>query len=134
MLPDEVDLSNASSIEAQLDAVFAEGARSLFVDMSETTFCDCSGVNALVRVQSRAQARGVEFYLEAADPSVRRVFELTGADLSMDLHESLLSALTWPAGPPAVPEVASPVATPFEPGAPPQPSPPMPRPRRPLRA
>ena len=80
VLPREVDTCNASLIAAQLFALLDEGVPSLIMDMTSTHFCDCAGLQAIVRAGRRADALSTPacVALPAAGP-VRRVAYL--ADL-----------------------------------------------------
>lgn len=93
-LPAEIDISNAGAIGAGLQAVLGQGALSVFVDMTGTSFCDCSGVAALIGAYVLAKRAGAEFRLAASAPAVRRIFGLTGADRLFDIHPSLSSAFS----------------------------------------
>ncbi|MFJ8079121.1 ANTAR domain-containing protein [Streptomyces sp. NPDC096205] len=50
----------------------------LDLDLSGVGFCDCSGLNALLRVRRQALADGKTITVRAAGPVVERLFELTG--------------------------------------------------------
>lgn len=97
-LPPEIDISNAGTIGADLQAVLRRGALSVFVDMSTTMFCDCAGVSALIGAYLLAQEREAEFRLILDAPAVRRILELTGADQFIDVHPTMSSALSFEPG------------------------------------
>src|ERR1700722_16910473 len=60
MTPPEIDLSIADAVREELLAAVNAGATVLITDMSKTTFCDSSGVRALVRTFQRATASGTK--------------------------------------------------------------------------
>jgi anti-sigma B factor antagonist len=91
--PAQIDAGNADDVLASILAVICEDAALLIVDMTATTFCDCSAVSGLVRAFRQAHARGVEMRLVAHEPAVTRVLSLTGADLLMDTYPSVAEAL-----------------------------------------
>lgn len=102
--PAEVDIANAGAVRAELKAVLRQGAVSLRVDMSQTTFCDCSGVSALIGAYLLAKECAAEFALLAGTPAVRRVFELTGVGAFFDIQpapSSVLAAAARGGQPPA---------------------------------
>ena len=62
-------------------------------DATETTFCDCAGVRALIRAHRQATAAGAELRVASAtSPAVRRILELTGADQVLDTYPTLTAA------------------------------------------
>lgn len=70
----ELDVASCDDLHRAL----ATSARSVIVDLSELTFCDSSGVAALVTAKRQAEATGRCFSLVKPSPTVRRVFELLG--------------------------------------------------------
>jgi len=74
----EIDLSNAPDLKATLDAVLDAGARYVIVDFEDLRFIDSTGVAVLLSAQRKVQARGGNLIVVCNDPSVRRVFEITG--------------------------------------------------------
>lgn len=92
-VPVEVDISNADKVRDDLLAVLKEGPTVLVVDMSETTFCDSAGVNALVRVYQQALATGTAVRLVTTTPAVQRVLAVTGVDRLIDTFSAVDAAL-----------------------------------------
>jgi anti-anti-sigma factor len=93
-LPAEVDVATAGDIRHQLLSVINQGASALVVDMTATTFCDSSCVNAVVRAYHRAVAAGTPMRLVCAWPGVRRVFEITEIDRLIPVYPSVDEALS----------------------------------------
>jgi anti-sigma B factor antagonist len=93
MLPAEVDVGNHRLVEDELVSALSDGLSVLVADGTRTTFCDSSGMAALVRVHLRAVAAGTELRI-AASLAVRRVLELTAADDLLDIYPSLAEAVT----------------------------------------
>jgi anti-sigma B factor antagonist len=63
--------------------------------MMLTSFCDSSGVHAIMHAYERAVASDVRMLLAVAPlTSVRRVLELIGVGRLMPVHASLAEALT----------------------------------------
>ncbi len=104
-LPREIDLVNASQVHDALTLARESGTAVVVADATETTFCDCAGVRALVCAHRQAAAAGTDLRVAApAGPAVRRVLELTGADQVLHTYPSLPAALD---GPPPAPGVHS---------------------------
>ncbi|MFD7409777.1 STAS domain-containing protein [Streptomyces sp. NPDC059866] len=51
---------------------------SVVVDLGQVTFCDCTGLSALLAAACTARARGVELRLRAVPHSLARILRLTG--------------------------------------------------------
>jgi anti-sigma B factor antagonist len=89
----EVDMATSPRIrEAVEDA--AEACRRVVVDLSEVSFLDSSGLNALVGCRRELAARGVELrVVSPADNVVRRVFEIAQLTDELGVVESFDAAL-----------------------------------------
>jgi anti-anti-sigma factor len=87
----EVDIQTASDLRAAIDAAGTR-AFEIWVDLSDTTFMDSSGVHALAG--ARAQLARADRRLALICPAgpVRRVLELTGLDQRIEVHASLRAA------------------------------------------
>ena len=95
--PVEIDITNAAGLRAAL--LEAGGHLAFVVDMTDTTFCDSAGVQALVDAYKRAQAQGGEVLLATSGDAVPRIFSLTGVDQVIPSYPSLDEALRHtPAG------------------------------------
>jgi len=91
--PDEVDMACAGDLRERMLVLLNRGATLLAADLSGTTFCDCSGLNALLRARTRAQALGTPFgmVLPRAGP-VWRFFRISGVSELLP-HEPTLDEL-----------------------------------------
>jgi anti-sigma B factor antagonist len=92
-LPVEIDLVNADQVREDLLSLLNRSPSTLIVDMSDTTFCDSAGVNALVRAYKRARASGAGMRLVVTAPNVQRVLAITGVDSLVDIYLSVAAAL-----------------------------------------
>jgi anti-sigma B factor antagonist len=70
----ELDMSNASSLEAAVASITAEGSERLIFDLSGLRFMDSAGIAVLVAATSKVNV----VVLREPSPVVRRVIELTG--------------------------------------------------------
>jgi len=101
--PAEVDVSNADELRQLLLACADEGHAVLVVDMSETAFCDSTGLHQLVRAHKRATAAGGEVRLVITTPTVLRLFAIVGIDRFFPVFKSLDEAVASPSAPVAQP-------------------------------
>jgi anti-sigma B factor antagonist len=94
VLPAEIDVTNSEQVYEQLIAVLGPGVDTVVADLMATTFCDSSGVHAIMRAHESAAARDVSLRLAvSASTSVRRVLQLIGVGRLIPVHESLQEAL-----------------------------------------
>jgi len=92
-LPSEIDLTNASKVHDTLARALESGTAVVIADATETTFCDCAGVRALIRAHRQAAAAGAGLRVAAATSrNVRRILQLTGADQVLDIYPTLAAA------------------------------------------
>ena len=90
-MPAEIDAMNADEIRHVLLSVVGPDVPDLILDMSRTTFCDSSGVHAVIAAQREGAAAGTRLRLVAA--AVLRIFTLVGADLLIPIYPTLNAAL-----------------------------------------
>jgi anti-sigma B factor antagonist len=89
-MPPEIDVTNAKQVYEQLAAALRLGADTVVADLTATTFCDSSGVHAILHAHESAVARNVGLRLAVApEGSVRRVLELIGVGNLMPVYSSL---------------------------------------------
>ena len=72
----EVDMSSGPAIGAALCEA-QHVSPHVIVDLSDVTFMDCTGINALARAYSQAPEGG-SLGVVGARPAVRRIFDITG--------------------------------------------------------
>ncbi|MEU7697051.1 STAS domain-containing protein [Streptomyces sp. NPDC039028] len=76
----EMDLTSCPALEEAIDrASLAEGA-PLYIDMSQVTFMDSSGLNLLLQLRLRLAGGGNPLVLTGVREGTMRVLTLTGAD------------------------------------------------------
>jgi anti-sigma B factor antagonist len=91
-LPAEIDISNAAAVEAQLLAACAPGL-TIIADLSATTFCDSSGIRALLTAHQHAAADDARFRAVVPPGPVRRMLALTAFDTILNIFPTVTEAL-----------------------------------------
>lgn len=91
--PAEIDITNAEGLRSALLQAAADGSGTFVVDMTQTRFCDCSGLYTLLAAHKRAQAAGRQVLLVMPRSTVLRVFTITGADKMIPVFTTLAEAL-----------------------------------------
>jgi anti-anti-sigma factor len=97
-LPGEIDIANADDIREQLLCLLNADEPTgtpLIIDLTGTSFCDSSGVNAILRTHTRADAMGRRLYLAIRPGGVtRKVFEITAVSHLIPIHDDVGSAVS----------------------------------------
>lgn len=84
-LDGEIDISSAEQIRAAVAECLRRPApKSLHIDLSAVTFCDCAGIEALEWAHGKARLRRTYFSLSGVDKRLRRIFTLAHADGLLD--------------------------------------------------
>lgn len=73
-----LDVTGSAALRAKLDRLIDEGRHHLVVDLSGITFCDSSGLSALVRSRARAVEMTGSLRLASPSPHVQRLLSISG--------------------------------------------------------
>jgi anti-sigma B factor antagonist len=93
-MPLEIDVTNSKLVYDQLAAALRLGVDTVIADLTSTSFCDSSGVHALLRAHESAVSRDVRLRLAVSQHgTVRRVLQLTGIGDLMPVYPSLAEAV-----------------------------------------
>lgn len=94
VLPSEIDVTNSGQVHDQLIAALVPGVNVVVADMTATSFCDSSGVHALVFAHEEAVARGAQLRLAVPkEGSVPRVLQLIGVGRVVPVYPTLAEAI-----------------------------------------
>ena len=86
----EVDLHTAPQLDELLRSI---EAADVILDLTEAAFVDSTTLNVLIASAKRMQAEGRQFAIAAGNPTVARLFEITGLDRALDVHRTLAEAV-----------------------------------------
>lgn len=89
----ELDHHTAELLSGPMADAMDAGISRLVVDCGSLAFCDSTGLNVLLGARLRAEQMGGGVHLAAMQPTVARVFEITGAEAVFSLHDTLDQAL-----------------------------------------
>jgi len=98
-LPEAIDVTNDRVVLDALVAALAERPSVLVADGTETGFCDCAGVSALICAQRQAAAAGAQLRLVTPSMPVRRTITLTAVHTVLSTYVSMDDALADMTGP-----------------------------------
>jgi anti-sigma B factor antagonist len=77
-LTGELDLESADAVGGRVREVLERGATEVVVDLAAVTFCDSTGVEALVAAHDTAARAGARLTVAHAYGITRRTLEITG--------------------------------------------------------
>ena len=90
----EIDLSNASDVESQLDIGVPKSAAGLVVDLSATSHLDSSGFWLLFALYRKLSRRGQQLRLVVPDDApIRRVVSIAGLGDAVGMNSTLAGAV-----------------------------------------
>jgi anti-sigma B factor antagonist len=84
----ELDLANASTAEAALDASLQDDETPVVIDMSKLEFIDSTGIALLVAALGHNGEEARVRFVPSPAPAVTRVLELTGLAERLPLAEA----------------------------------------------
>ena len=73
-----IDLVTEQALHNGLSQAVARSERGVELDLSGVDFCDCSGLNVLLRVRRRALDEGKTLTIRSAGAAMLRLFSITG--------------------------------------------------------
>jgi anti-sigma B factor antagonist len=92
-LEGELDVATADDLlTAGRQALDSPDAGPLVLDMSALSFCDSTGLRALLKLNHHALMRGRTVLLRGVQPQVRRAIEITGFDAVLRVDPASLRA------------------------------------------
>jgi anti-sigma B factor antagonist len=86
-LEGEIDLAVAPALQGQLDALLAEGATTIVVDLLDATFLDSVALGVLVGSLQRCRDVGGNLHLVVSDRRIAKVLEITGLNDVFPIHD-----------------------------------------------
>ncbi|MFI8346853.1 STAS domain-containing protein [Streptomyces sp. NPDC085596] len=91
----ELDFDSVVQLHEAADEELAKskGVSPVVVDCTALTFCDSSGISALLRLYQRLSVQQRVLRLAAVPASVSRLFTLTGLDQLFSVHMDAAEAL-----------------------------------------
>jgi anti-anti-sigma factor len=83
-LSGELDRTTVPILEDHLASFEDDGVTAIMLDLRELTFLDRSAMHVFLAARERAYSKGHRLILVGANPSVRRLFELTDTEFLLN--------------------------------------------------
>ena len=80
----ELDMATAPILNDQLTVTEQDGSKAIVLDLRDLSFMDSSGLHELVQAYRRSETNGHRLLVVGANPSTRRLCELTGTEFLLD--------------------------------------------------
>ena len=94
----ELHMSTAPRLSAYLRSSLRGDTERLVVDLSGVHFIDSTGLGVLLSTLREVQRRGGRMAVVAANPTVLRLFAITGTDRTLDVRPDRRAALSAVSG------------------------------------
>ena len=89
----ELDLYSAPQLETELAGLHDKNVRTVVVDLTECEFIDSTALALLVKANKRLGAAQARFSIVTADRNIRKIFEITGLDRVLTIHQTRAVAM-----------------------------------------
>lgn len=89
----EIDLATAPPFEQTLLAVAEDRTGEVIVDLTRCSFLDSRGLRALIATKARLERSNRPLAVVLSNPSVLRIFQITGFDELFEIYPSLSAAV-----------------------------------------
>ena len=89
----DIEFTVAGAFNHHLTSLVQAGKILLIVDLERVGFVDSTALGVLISAQRRARCGGGSVVISGADPTIRKVFEITGLSEVFRLHDNIEQAL-----------------------------------------
>lgn len=89
---DKLDTTIAPSLKSELVMLNAHGSKNLIIDMSQTRYCDSSGLSVLLVANRLCKNVGGSFVLTGLQKSVAKLVQISQLDTVLNIKENLSEA------------------------------------------
>ena len=91
---DKLDTTVAPSLKSELVMLNAHGSKNLIIDLSETRYCDSSGLSVLLVANRLCKNVGGVFVLSGIQKSVEKLIQISQLDTVLNITPSINEALS----------------------------------------
>ncbi|MFD4560127.1 STAS domain-containing protein [Streptomyces sp. NPDC058469] len=75
----EIDLESTPRVRAALARCLSDDIRTIDIDLTTVTFCDCSGLNTFLYAAQKTTEAGGTLQLHHPPPTLDLIFDVTGS-------------------------------------------------------
>ena len=89
----DIDFSISQKLKEELAGIISKGKTKLIIDLEKIRYIDSSGLEAITSTQTKAQASHGDVYLICTEPSIKKIFDITGLDEYVKIFNTKEEAL-----------------------------------------
>ena len=90
---EKLDTHVAPSIKSELVVINTNGEKNLILDLSETRYCDSSGLSAILIGNRMCKESGGTFVLCGLQPAVKKLIEISQLDTILNITPTVSEAV-----------------------------------------
>ena len=91
----DIDFSISQKLKEELLGVINKGKTKLIINLEKVRYIDSSGLEALTATQTKAQGKQGDVYLVCNEPSIKKIFDITGLDEYIKIFETKDKAISF---------------------------------------
>ncbi len=89
---DKLNLSNASELKSMILKINKANLNNIIIDLKETSYCDSSGLSALLSANRLCKNSNGQFVLTGLNPNVKKMIEIAQLHRVLSITETLEEA------------------------------------------
>lgn len=89
---DKLNLSNASELKSIILKINKANVNNIIIDLKETSYCDSSGLSALLSANRLCKNSNGQFILTGLNPNVKKMIEIAQLHRVLSITETLEEA------------------------------------------
>lgn len=90
---DKLNASNAPELKSELLNLNKNSVNNIIIDLSNTSYCDSSGLSAILSANRLCKNSGGKFVLCGLQPNVQKMIEISQLNRVLNIEQDLDSAV-----------------------------------------
>ncbi len=92
LLAEKLDSNLAPSLKSELVVISTDGAKNIIIDLSDTRYCDSSGLSAILVANRLCKNNQGVFVLAGLQESVKKLISISQLDTILNITPSVAEA------------------------------------------
>lgn len=89
---EKLNISNASELKALISTINSDSVSHLIIDLKATSYCDSSGLSAILSANRLCKNANGKFILTGLQPNVKKMIEIAQLHRVLTITETLEEA------------------------------------------
>jgi anti-sigma B factor antagonist len=90
---DKLNVGNAPELKSELVTLNKNSVNTIIIDLSNTTYCDSSGLSAILSANRLCKNSGGKFILCGLQPNVQKMIEISQLNRVLNIEKDVDSAV-----------------------------------------